>query len=116
MSDEPIRRTLAERGKPTFVQEVGTKAARKLKGWRNSTPGVWFGLGMMGAYRLVGRRSDTARRGAWYLVGQTALRARIPRRWRGQRPGPRQIVVPNAWHWVAKEDKAMHEEQEGNDE
>jgi ATP synthase protein I len=22
----------------------------------------------------------------------------------------------NAWHWVAKEDKAMREEQEGNDE
>ena len=34
-----------------FSREVGAKAARKLKARRNSTPGVWFGLGMMG---LVG--------------------------------------------------------------
>ena len=31
-----------------FSREVGAKAARKLKARRNATPGVWFGLGMMG--------------------------------------------------------------------
>ena len=33
---------------PSLGQEVGAKAARKLKARRNSAQGVWFGLGMMG--------------------------------------------------------------------
>ena len=33
---------------PTFADQVGAKAARKLKARRNATHGVWFGLGMMG--------------------------------------------------------------------
>ena len=45
-------------------QEVGAKAARKLKARRNSTPGVWFGLGMMG---LVG----------WSVVVPTLLGAAL---------------------------------------
>ena len=36
------------RKEPTFAGEVGAKAKRKLKARRNATPGVWFGLGMMG--------------------------------------------------------------------
>ena len=32
-------------------REVGIKAARKLRARRQATPGIWFGLGMMG---LVG--------------------------------------------------------------
>jgi hypothetical protein len=33
---------------PTFAGKVGAKASRKLKARRNSTQGIWFGLGMMG--------------------------------------------------------------------
>jgi ATP synthase protein I len=31
-----------------LADQVGAKAARKLKARRSGTPGVWFGLGMMG--------------------------------------------------------------------
>ena len=37
--------------KPSLSQQVGEKAARKLKAQRNVAPSVWSGLGMMG---LVG--------------------------------------------------------------
>ena len=46
MGDEPSER--APKEEAAFVREVGARAARKLKARRNSTPGVWFGLGMMG--------------------------------------------------------------------
>ena len=46
MTDEPTSKT-PKRG-PTFAEQVGAKAGRKLKARRNSTHGVWFGLGMMG--------------------------------------------------------------------
>ena len=44
--------------------QVGAKAARKLKARRNATPGVWFGLGMMG---LIG----------WSVVVPTLLGAAL---------------------------------------
>ncbi len=31
-----------------FTETVGTKATRKLKAKAIDTPGIWFGLGMMG--------------------------------------------------------------------
>ena len=46
MNDDPLDRpsyTAAD-----LAGAVGAKAARKLKAQRNPTPGVWFGLGMMG--------------------------------------------------------------------
>ena len=56
-----------------FSRKVGAKAARKLKARRDPTPGVWFGLGMMGLSWLVRRGSDASRRGAGDLVGQTSF-------------------------------------------
>src|ERR1035438_10480810 len=47
-----------------FSREVGAKAARKLKARRNSTQGVWLGLGMMG---LIG----------WSVVVPTLLGAAL---------------------------------------
>ena len=35
-------------GSPTLAEQVGAKAARKLKARRSATPGVWFGLCMLG--------------------------------------------------------------------
>ena len=48
----------------TFAEQVGAKAARKLKAGRNPTPGLWFGLGMMG---LIG----------WSVVVPTLLGAAL---------------------------------------
>ena len=112
MSDEPARKT--SKDEPAFAGEVGAKAARKLKARRNSTPGVWFGLGMMG---LIG----------WSVVVPTLLGAALGLWLDKHHPGKHAWTLAllvaglaigclNAWHWVAKEDKAMREEQEDNDE
>ncbi len=99
---------------PSLSQEVGAKAARKLKARRNSAQGVWFGLGMMG---LIG----------WSVVIPTLLGAALGI-WLDQYyPGTHAWTLAlmmaglaigclNAWHWVAKEDKEMRDEQENNDE
>jgi len=98
---------------PTLAEEVGAKAARKLKARRHATPGVWFGLGMMG---LIG----------WSVVVPTLLGAALglwlDRRHPGTHSWTLALLVAglaigcwNAWQWVAKEDKAMREEQREND-
>ena len=110
MSDEPDRKT-AKAG-PTFAQQIGVKAARKLKA-RRSTQGVWFGLGMMG---LIG----------WSVVVPTLLGAALGLWLDNRRPGEHSWTLAlmvaglvlgcmNAWHWVAQEDAAMREEQEDHD-
>jgi len=112
MSEKPDIKS--ETGRTAFSREVGAKAARKLKARRNSTQGVWFGLGMMG---LIG----------WSVVVPTllgtALGIWIDNRHPGSHSWTLMLLVIglglgclNAWHWVAKEDKAMREEQENNDE
>ena len=99
---------------PTLAGQVGAKAARKLKAQRNSTPGVWFGLGMMG---LIG----------WSVVVPTLLGAALGIWLDKHHPGKYAWTLAllmaglaigclNAWHWITKEDKAMREEQEDNDE
>ncbi len=97
----------------TFAEQVGAKAARKLKARRNPSH-VWFGLGMMG---LVG----------WSVVIPTLLGAGLglwlDARYAGPRSWTLALLVAglvlgcfNAWHWVAKEDKAMQDEQGDGDE
>lgn len=97
-----------------YAGQVGVKAARKLKAQRDTTPGVWFGLGMMG---LIG----------WSVVVPTLLGAALGLWLDGRYPGGRSWTLAllvmglaigcfNAWHWVAKEEKAMREEQENDDE
>jgi ATP synthase protein I len=91
-----------------FGREVGAQAARKLKARRNSAKDVWFGLGMMG---LIG----------WSVVVPTLLGAALGF-WLDKHHSSRHawtlmlliiglvIGCLNAWHWVAKEDKEMREE------
>jgi ATP synthase protein I len=100
--------------KPPLGQEVGAKAARKLRARRHVKRTVWFGLGMMG---LIG----------WSVAIPTLLGAALGI-WLDQRyPGGRSWTLAllvaglaigcwNAWHWVSKEDKAIREEQEDGDE
>ncbi len=93
-----------------FARQVETKAKRKMKAMQQHDTGVWFGLGMMG---LIG----------WSVVVPTLvgtavgmwLDHRFPR---GQSWTLMLLVAGlligcfNAWMWVSREDKAMHEEKE----
>jgi ATP synthase protein I len=103
-----------KKGRTAFSQEVGAKAARKLKARRHTAQGVWFGLGMMG---LVG----------WSVAVPTLLGAALglwlDNRHSGTHSWTLALLVAglaigcvNAWHWVAKEDQAMREEQQDRDE
>jgi ATP synthase protein I len=96
-----------------FAGKVGDKAARKLKE-RGSTKDVWFGLGMMG---LIG----------WSVVVPTllgtALGIWLDKYHAGKHSWTLALLVAglcigclNAWRWVAKEEKAMREEQEDDNE
>jgi len=110
MSDKPDKTSENE---PTFAGEIAAKATRKLKA-RKSTQGVWFGLGMMG---LVG----------WSVVVPTLLGAALgiwlDKHHPGKHPWTLALLVVgltagclNAWHWVAKEEKAMCDETEDDNE
>ena len=112
MSDENNYKPL--KPKTPLSQEVGAKAARKLRAQRHVTRTVWFGLGMMG---LIG----------WSVVIPTLLGAFLglwlDQRYSGGRSWTLALLVGglaigclNAWHWLGKENKAMKEEQEDNDE
>jgi ATP synthase protein I len=112
MSEESEDKSAKDR--TAFSQEVGAKAARKLKARRNPTPGVWFGLGMMG---LIG----------WSVTVPTllgvALGLWLDEQHSGKHSWTLALLVAglaigclNAWHWVTREDKAMRDEQEDGDE
>lgn len=100
--------------KASLDQEVGAKAARKLKARRNSAQGIWYGLGMMG---LIG----------WSVAIPTLLGAAVGIWLDSHYPGKHAWTLAllvgglaigclNAWHWVAKEDKEIRSEQEDNKE
>ena len=110
MGDEPDK---TSKEASSFAGEIGIKAARKLKA-RQSTQGVWFGLGMMG---LVG----------WSVVVPTLLGAALgnwlDKHHPGKHPWTLALLVVglaigclNAWHWVAKEEKTMRDESEDDHE
>jgi len=97
------------KNEPTLGEQVGAKAARKLKARRDSPPGVWFGLGMMG---LIG----------WSVTVPTLLGAALgiwlDKHHAGKHSWTLALLVAglaigcmNAWRWVAKEDRAMREDQ-----
>ena len=97
-----------------FAAQIGAKAARKLRAQRNSTQGVWFGLGMMG---LIG----------WSVAVPTLLGAALGIWLDRHHPGAHSWTLAllvgglalgclNAWRWVAQEDKAMQDEQKDSDE
>lgn len=111
MSD-PLKKP--SRDKASFADQVAAKAARKLRARRHTRSGVWFGLGMMG---LIG----------WSVVVPTLLGAALGLWLDKQHPGEHSWTLAllvagltigclNAWHWISKEDKAMRDEQEDNDE
>ena len=90
-----------------LARQIGAKAALKLKARSEGPPGVWNGLGMMG---LVG----------WSVVVPALLGVALGLWLDDRHPSPHSWALAllmagltlgcmNAWHWVAREDRAMHE-------
>ena len=101
-------------GESEFSQQVGEKAARKLKAQRHVTQTVWSGLGMMG---LVG----------WSVAVPTLLGAALgiwlDRHYPGSHSWTLMLLAIglglgcfNAWHWVAKEGREIREQEENSHE
>ena len=78
---------------PPLAEQIGAKAARKLKARRNPT--------LLGAALGLWLDKHHSGKHAWTLALLVAGLA---------------IGCLNAWFWVAKEDKAMRDEQEQGDE
>jgi ATP synthase protein I len=107
MIDEPTPKP------PGFASQAGETAARNHKAPRDAKHGVWFGLGMMG---LIGWSVAVPT-----LLG-TALGLWLDGRYAGTHSWTLALLVAglcigclNAWRWVAKEEKAMHDDLEAGD-
>jgi len=93
-----------------FLSKIGAKEERKLKAQARVTRTVWSGLGMMG---MVG----------WSVVVPTlmgaALGVWLDKRYPATHSWMLTLLVigltigcVNAWHWIAKEDKEIHWDQD----
>jgi ATP synthase protein I len=112
MGDDPESRPAEKES--DFARQVGAKAARKLRVQRQGPQGVWFGLGMSG---LIG----------WSVTVPTIAGAMLGL-WLDRHHGSAYswtlmlmaaglvIGCLNAWHWLARQDKAMRDETEDEDE
>jgi len=110
VSEEPKEQRVS--GETEFSQQVGEKAARKLYAQQHVTQTVWSGLGMMG---LVG----------WSVVVPTLLGAALgvwlDKNYPGSHSWTLMLLAAglglgcfNAWHWVAKEDREINEQEGSN--
>ena len=109
MADEPRDGTSQqESSEEDFVRQVASKASRKLKMQRDTSQGVWFGLGMSG---LIG----------WSVATPTVAGVLIGVWLDHSHPAPfswtlallvagLMLGCANAWHWVAQQDEAMRDE------
>lgn len=112
MNDEPEMEPTP--GSTDFSHQVGAKAELKLKARRHATQTVWSGLGTMG---IIG----------WSVAAPTLLGAALGLWLDGRYPGGHSWTLMwlaiglgvgcfNAWHWVAKEDKEIHEQEDNGHE
>ncbi len=92
-----------------FSQRVGAQEQRKLRASRTRSQ-IWSGLGMLG---LIGWSI-----GAPTLLG-TFIGLWLDRRHPGSRPWTLTLLFAglcvgcvSAWHWIAREQKAIHREEE----
>ena len=111
MSDDPEMKPAAG------ATEFASRSARRRRASsrrRRVTQTVWFGLGMMG---LIG----------WSVAVPTLLGAALGLWLDEHYPGGHSWTLVwlaiglglgcfNAWHWVAKEDRAMHEQDKNSHE
>ena len=107
-------KTRSESREAAFSRKVGALEVRKLRARRRSVQGIWFGLGMFG---LIG----------WAVAIPTLLGVLLGVFIDKQYPGIHSWTLSlliiglfigclNAWHWVAKEEKAIREDEEKKDE
>ena len=89
---------------------VNRKAARKLKARRDGSPQIWFGFGVMG---LVGWTVAVPA-----LLG-AALGIWLDNRHPGTHPWTLALLMAGltigcftAWHWISRQDKEMHADDE----
>ncbi len=112
MTEKPDRNQRP--GKTEFSQQVGDMATRKLKAQRHVTKTVWSGLGMMG---LVG----------WSVAMPTLLGAALGLWLDKNYPGEHSWTLAllaaglglgcfNAWRWIVKEDREIHQDKSENKE
>lgn len=92
----------------TLAENIGAKAERKLNAKADGRHSIWFGLGMMG---LIG----------WSVVVPTLAGAALGMWLDKHDPAKKHWTLTlmvaglsagciNAWLWVDKEDKAIHEQ------
>lgn len=97
-----------------FTREIAAKSARKRRALDKGRTGVWYGLGMSG---LVG----------WSIVAPTVGGAMLGLWLDARYPGGHSWTLAllmaglviggaNAWHWVAREQKALCDDAEDHDE
>jgi ATP synthase protein I len=106
--------TRSESREAAFTRKVGALEARKLKAKRRGVQGIWFGLGMFG---LIG----------WAVTIPTLLGVLlgvfIDKHYPGTHSWTLSLLIIglfigclNAWHWVAKEERAIQADEEKKDE
>ncbi len=100
-------------GETKFSRQVGEMAARKLRAQQHVTRTIWSGLGMIG---LVG----------WSVAAPTVLGAVLGLWLDKHYPGTHSWTLAllaiglglgcfNAWRWIVKEDKEIHEHENENE-
>lgn len=109
MAKEKLTQLLQQR----FSEKINTKATRQLKAQQKNLHTIWSGLGMMG---LVG----------WSVVVPTLLGASLGIWLDKHYPRPQSWTLSllligliigciHAWHWIDKEDKAIHHKDNEDD-
>jgi len=97
-----------------FSRQVDRKETRKLKRQRKAVSTIWFGLGMFG---LIG----------WSVIIPTLLGTGLGVWLDDNYPGTQSWTLNlmiaglilgclNAWRWVSKENRAIHDDSEQHDE
>ena len=100
--------------KSNFASQVELKAARKIKARKHKGSGVWFGIGMMG---LIG----------WSIAIPTLVGAGagvwLDKNYPRSQSWTLALLLLglclgcfNAWRWIAKEERAMRQEFESDDD
>ncbi|EMI47025.1 AtpZ/AtpI family protein [Rhodopirellula sp. SWK7] len=113
MTDETNKPQSPQPNSP-LAKRIDAKAKRMLKARNHRTPNVWFGLGMIG---LIG----------WSVTVPTLIGAAIgiwiDKHYPGSHSWTLALLVSglaigclNAWHWIAKEEAAMYDDEENPDE
>ncbi len=106
--------TRSESREAAFTRKVGALEVRKLKAKRRGVQDIWFGLGMFG---LIG----------WAVAIPTLLGVLlgvfIDKHYPGTHSWTLSLLIIglfigclNAWHWVAKEERAIQADEEKKDE